>query len=71
MSDKFETFAAVIESADFGPSYEGETFVTVTFRCPVTARFSAGIWHLSPQAPGMLDWAKEKPKTPTSLTGGK
>jgi len=59
---EYSTFAAVIESADFGPAHEGETFVTVTFRCPVNARFPAGIWHLSPQSPGMPDWAKEKSK---------
>ena len=59
---EYTTFAAVIESADFGPAQEGQTFVTATFRCPVDARFPAGIWHLSPVSAGMPDWAKEQEK---------
>ena len=51
---------AVAYSADFGPAYEGETFVTLTFRVPKDTPAIAGIWDLIPRRPGMLDWAESK-----------
>lgn len=51
---------AVAYSADFGPAYEGETFVTLTFRVPKNTPAIAGIWDLTPRRPGTFDWAKAK-----------
>jgi hypothetical protein len=51
---------AVAESADFGPAYNGESFVTLTFRVPKDTPALAGIFDLIPRRPGTFDWAKAK-----------
>lgn len=55
-----KTIEGVAECADFGPAYEGETFVTLTFRVPKDTPAIAGIWDLTPRRPGTFDWAKAK-----------
>ena len=51
---------AVAESADFGPAYNGEAFVTLTFRVPKDTPAIAGTWDLIPRKPGTFDWAETK-----------
>jgi hypothetical protein len=51
---------AVAESADFGPAYDGEDYVTLTFRVPKEQAAIPGIWDLIPRCPGTLDWAVTK-----------
>lgn len=51
---------AVAESADFGPAYAGENFVTITLRVPKDTRVPAGIYELNYLCPGGFDWAQEK-----------
>lgn len=43
------TIEAVIETADFGPYYDGEQYVTLTFRVPKDTSCLAGIWDLTPR----------------------
>lgn len=57
MADAIE---AVISTADFGPFYEGEKFVTVTFRVPADTRVPAGVWELKPMGPGRPEWSIAK-----------
>ncbi len=51
---------AVAERADFGPAYDGEDYVTLTFRVPKATGAIAGIWDLTPRCAGTLDWAVTK-----------
>lgn len=51
---------AVAERADFGPAYDGEDYVTMTFRVRKDQAAIAGIWDLTPRCPGTLDWAVTK-----------
>lgn len=51
---------AVADSADFGPAYDGEDYVTLTFRVPKDQRAIPGIWDLTPRCPGTFDWADTK-----------
>jgi len=51
---------AVAECADFGPAYDGEEYVTLTFRVRKDQRAIPGIWDLTPRCPGTLDWAETK-----------
>ena len=54
------TIEAVAESADFGPAYDGEDYVTLTFRVRKEHGAIAGIWDLTPRGPGTFDWAITK-----------
>lgn len=54
------TVEAVIERADFGPAYDGEDYVTLTFRVQKTQGAIPGIWDLTPRCAGTLDWAITK-----------
>lgn len=53
---------AVVESADFGPAYEGETFVLVTLRVPKDTLVRPGLYALKWTAPlhAADHWAKAK-----------
>lgn len=51
---------AVAERADFGPAYNGEEYITLTFRVPKEVPAIAGTWDLIPRGPGSFDWAKQK-----------
>lgn len=51
---------AVAECADFGPAYNGEDYVTLTFRVHKDQKAIPGIWDLTPRCPGTLDWATTK-----------
>lgn len=51
---------AVAERADFGPAYDGEDYVTLTFRVPKETGAIPGIWDLTPRCPGTLEWAATK-----------
>lgn len=51
---------AVMESADFGPAYEGETFVTVTLRVPKDIRVGPGIHTIEFKEIGKPAWATAK-----------
>lgn len=51
---------AVAERADFGPAYDGEDYVTLTFRVQKHHAATAGIWDLTPRCPGTFDWAITK-----------
>ncbi len=55
-----KTIPAVIERGDFGPAYNGEEYVTLTFRVPRDTGAVAGIWDLTPRGPGTLPWAEQK-----------
>jgi hypothetical protein len=55
-----KTITAVAERADFGPAYNGEDFVTLTFRVPKDTSAIPGIWDLTPRSPGTFDWAVTK-----------
>lgn len=59
MSDT-KTILAVAERADFGPAYDGEDFVTLTFRVPKSQSAIPGIWELTPLRPGTFEWAGTK-----------
>ena len=52
--------AAVAERADFGPAYNGESYVTLTFRVPRDIPAITGRWDLTPRGPGSFDWAVQK-----------
>jgi hypothetical protein len=51
---------AVAECADFGPAYNGEDYVTLTFRVPKDTGALAGIWDLTPRRPGTFWWAAQR-----------
>jgi hypothetical protein len=51
---------AVMESADFGPAYEGETFVTVTLRVPKDTRVGPGVHTIEFKEIGKPAWAEAK-----------
>ena len=48
---------AVAERADFGPAYEGENFITLTFRVPKNTPAYVGKFDLIPRGPGTFWWA--------------
>lgn len=52
--------AAVAESADFGPAYEGESFVTVTLRVPRDVHFGAGLYSLEWKSIEKPAWSAAK-----------
>jgi hypothetical protein len=51
---------AVAERADFGPAYNGEDYVTLTFRVPKDTPAIVGKWDLTPRGKGTFDWAIQK-----------
>lgn len=51
---------AVIESADLGPAYEGESFVLVTLRVPRDQRVRPGTYALEWKSIVRPDWSKPK-----------
>jgi hypothetical protein len=51
---------AVAECADFGPAYNGEDYVTLTFRVPKDTPAIVGTWDLTPRGAGSFDWAVQK-----------
>lgn len=51
---------AIADSADFGPAYDGEDYVTLTFRVPKAQAAIPGIWDLTPRCPGTRAWAITK-----------
>lgn len=51
---------AVMESADFGPAYEGESFVTLTLRAPKDVRIGPGVYTLEFKEIGKPAWAEAK-----------
>lgn len=55
-----KSIEAVAERADFGPAYDGEDYVTLTFRVHKSQGAIAGIWDLKPRCPGTFDWAVTK-----------
>lgn len=55
---------AVAERADFGPAYNGEGYVTLTFRVPKDTPAIAGIWDLTPRRRGTFPWAETKNVAP-------
>lgn len=55
-----KTIQAVAERADFGPAYDGEDYVTLTFRVPKDTPAIPGIWDLTPRRPGSFPWAEQK-----------
>lgn len=55
-----KSIEAVAESADFGPAYDGEDYITMTFRVHKDHAAVAGIWHLTPRRSGTLPWAITK-----------
>ncbi len=55
-----KTFPGVAERADFSAAYEGESYVTLTFRVPKDTPALAGIWDLTPRKRGTFDWATTK-----------
>ena len=55
-----KSIEAVAECADFGPAYDGEEYVTLTFRVPKSQAAIPGIWDLTPRCPGTRKWAKTK-----------
>ena len=55
-----KTIQGVIERADFGPAYNDEDYVTLTFRVPKSTGAHVGIWDLTPRGPGSFDWAVQK-----------
>lgn len=52
-----EPIQAVAERADFGPAYDGENFITLTFRVPKNTPAYVGKFHLIPRGPGTFWWA--------------
>lgn len=55
-----KSIEAVAEMADFGPAYDGEDYVTLTFRVRKDQGAIPGIWDLTPRCAGTLDWALTK-----------
>lgn len=51
---------AVAERADFGPAFDGEDYVTLTFRVPKDTPAYCGRWDLRPRGAGTFDWAVTK-----------
>jgi hypothetical protein len=51
---------AVAESADFGPAFNGENYITLTFRVPKNTPAIVGKWDLTPRGVGTFDWAIQK-----------
>lgn len=51
---------AVIESADFGPAYEGESFVLVTLRVPRDLRVRPGTYDMEWKAIERPAWSLPK-----------
>ena len=51
---------ALAERADFDPAYNGEDYVTLTFRVPKDTPAIAGTWDLTPRGPGTFPWAIQK-----------
>lgn len=51
---------AVAGRADFGPAYNGEGYVTLTFRVPKDTPAIVGKWELTPRGVGTFDWAVQK-----------
>lgn len=51
---------AVIESADFGPAHEGESFVLVTLRIPRDQGVRPGTYALEWKAGERPEWSKPK-----------
>lgn len=39
----------IAESADFGPAYNGEDYITLTFRVPKDTPAIVGTWDLTPR----------------------
>ncbi len=56
---------AVMESADFGPSYEGESFVTVTLRVPRYTGVGAGLYSLEWKSCERPQWSYAKDEQPS------
>lgn len=57
---EYKSIEDVIETADFGPFYDGKQYVTVTFRVPSDTLCPAGIWTLTPSRAETFDWAKDE-----------
>ena len=57
MTDKID---AVMESADFGPHFEGETFVLVTLRVPTGTHIHPGTYTLEYKEIDRPAWSKPK-----------
>jgi hypothetical protein len=55
-----KTIPGVAERADFGPAYNGEDYVTLTFRVPKNTPAIVGKWDLTPRGAGTFDWAIQK-----------
>ncbi len=51
---------AVAERADFGPAYNGEEYVTLTFRVPKDTPAMCGIFDITHRSTGTLPWAEQK-----------
>jgi hypothetical protein len=51
---------AVMESADFGPAHEGESFVLVTMRVPRDTRVGPGVHTIEFKEIGKPVWAEAK-----------
>lgn len=51
---------AVAERADFGPAYNGEDYVTLTFRVPKDTPAMCGIFEITHISPGTFNWAKQQ-----------
>ena len=51
---------AVAERADFGPAYNGEDYVTLTFRVPKDTPALVGQWSLIHVGAGTFNWAVTK-----------
>lgn len=56
---------AVAERADFGPAYNGEDYVTITFRIPKNVPAIVGTWDLTPTGGKASDYAWATQKNPT------
>ncbi len=63
-----EKIPAVAEQADFGPAYEGENYVTLTFRVPKNTPAYAGKFDLIPRGPGTFWWALSNADKAAGLT---
>ncbi len=51
---------AVAERADFGPAYNGEDYVTLTFRVPKDTPAIVGTWDLIPRDFDRPAWSVQK-----------
>ena len=53
---------AIAECADFGPAYNGEDYVTLTFRVPKDTPAIVGTWELIPRGgkAASFEWAVQK-----------